>query len=424
MKKAAYRPFRDTVLSVFLLALLLQSSQAMAFCGYFVAKAGSDLFNKASRVVLVRDGDRTVITMANDYEGSPSEFAMVVPVPTVLEKDQINVGENSWVDRIDAFTAPRLAEYFDPDPCQARFYMERSMTVQSVGKAKKSSAAKRAKSLGVKIEAKYAVGEYDILILSAKQSEGLQTWLKESGYKIPRKATRILGSYLKMGMKFFVAKINLKRQEKTGREMLRPLQIAYESKRFMLPIRLGTLNAKNHQDLFVYAITKKGRVESTNYRNTRIPTGQEVPTFIKTDFANFYKAMFDKQVEKDDMKTVITEYAWNLGWCDPCAADPLSAKELKQLGVFWADKGSNAKIGSLVRPRPGFPRPRPGGRGQEAYVTRMHVRYTAKKFPEDLFFQVTQDSKNFQGRYVIRHPFTGESRCELAKLYKKNTRKT
>jgi hypothetical protein len=226
-----------------------------------------------------------------------------------------------------------------------------------------------------------------------------------------------------MGMKFFVAKINLKRQEKTGREMLRPLQIAYESKRFMLPIRLGTLNAKNHQDLFVYAITKKGRVESTNYRNTRIPTGQEVPTFIKTDFANFYKAMFDKQVEKDDMKTVITEYAWNLGWCDPCAADPLSAKELKQLGVFWADKGSNAKIGSLVRPRPGFPRPRPGGRGQEAYVTRMHVRYTAKKFPEDLFFQVTQDSKNFQGRYVIRHPFTGESRCELAKLYKKNTRK-
>ncbi len=406
---------------------LVASSPAQAFCGYFVAKAGSELFNKASRVVLVRDEDRTVITMANDYQGNASEFAMVVPVPTVLEKSQINVGENAWVDRVDGFTAPRLAEYFDPDPCQTRFYMERAMSMQNApGAPMKKARNKSAKSLGVKIEATYEVGEYDILILSAKQSDGLQTWLIENGYKIPRKATKILRSYIKQGMKFFVAKINIGRQEKAGRQMLRPLQIAYESKRFMLPIRLGTLNAKGHQDLFVYAITKKGRVESTNYQNTRIPTGQEIPVFVKKDFANFYRAMFDKQVEKDHMKTVITEYAWNMGWCDPCAADPLSSKELKQLGVFWLGQKdlSTKKNGfGLVKPNPRIRRPRPGGRGQEAFVTRMHVRYTAKKFPEDLLFQVTKDTKNFQGRYVLRHPFRGESKCELAKEYKVTVRK-
>ena len=47
-----------------------------------------------------------------------------------------------------------------------------------------------AKALGVTIEAQYTVGEYDILILSAQQSSGLETWLRENGYRIPAGASR------------------------------------------------------------------------------------------------------------------------------------------------------------------------------------------------------------------------------------------
>ncbi len=64
----------------------------------------------------------------------------------------------------------------------------------------------RAPALGVSIEASYTVGEYDILILSAKESDGLETWLKENGYRIPPGASRVLGSYLKQNMRFFVAR--------------------------------------------------------------------------------------------------------------------------------------------------------------------------------------------------------------------------
>src|SRR5690349_6399892 len=80
----------------------------MAFCGFYVAKADTKLFNKASQVVLVRQGDRTVLTMANDFKGDPKEFAVVVPVPTVLEKGQIHVGDKALVDHLDAYSAPRL----------------------------------------------------------------------------------------------------------------------------------------------------------------------------------------------------------------------------------------------------------------------------------------------------------------------------
>ena len=93
------------------------SGTAQAFCGFYVAKADTSLFNRASQVVLVRDGDRTVLTMANDFEGDVKDFAVVIPVPTFIERGQINVADKALIDHLDAYTAPRLVEYFDPDPC-------------------------------------------------------------------------------------------------------------------------------------------------------------------------------------------------------------------------------------------------------------------------------------------------------------------
>ena len=128
-----------------------------------------------------------------------------------------------------------------------------------------------AAALGVKIEAEYTVGEYDILVLSAKQSGGLSIWLNESGYKMPTEAKPILASYIKQGIKFFVAKVNLKQQKKLGFKFLRPLQVDYSTDRFMLPVRLGTVNSQGPQELFAYFLTRHGRVETTNYRTKKTP---------------------------------------------------------------------------------------------------------------------------------------------------------
>src|SRR4051794_16392562 len=62
--------------------LLAAEIAARAFCGFYVAKADTKIFNKASQVVLVRNEDKTVMTMANDFKGDPKEFAVVIPVPT------------------------------------------------------------------------------------------------------------------------------------------------------------------------------------------------------------------------------------------------------------------------------------------------------------------------------------------------------
>jgi len=401
---------------LFGLAALVAAAPAPAdaFCGFFVSKADTKLFNKASKVVIARDGNRTVMTMSNDFKGEPKEFAIVVPVPTFLQKEQIHVGEQSLIDHLDAFTAPRLVEYFDENPCDRRRYMTDSAVRMQAPMAAGAMAQESAKRLGVTIEATYTVGEYDILILSAKESGGLATWLTQNGYKMPQGAAPVLASYLAQNMRFFVAKVNIGEQAKLGFNYLRPLQIAYESPKFMLPIRLGTLNAEGTQELFVFALTNKGRVETTNYRTVRLPSDVEIPTYVKGDFGKFYTSMFSTQVKKQNMSTVFLEYAWDMAWCDPCAADPLSNDQLRKFGVFWLEGGATPS------PAGGVMRPMPRGGPGSVFVTRLHVRYDGAHFPEDLVFQETGDRSNFQGRYILRHAWTGDATCSDADTYRRD----
>ena len=71
-----------------LAAALSCTDRLRAFCGFYVARADTKLFNRSSQVVLVRDGDKTVITMANDFEGDLKEFAIVIPVPTLINRNR------------------------------------------------------------------------------------------------------------------------------------------------------------------------------------------------------------------------------------------------------------------------------------------------------------------------------------------------
>ena len=112
---------------------------------------------------------------------------MVVPVPTFLEREQIHVGDKALIDHLDAYTAPRLVEYFDENPCAAASGSDRcEWRPRRAGRRVRHAPARRApRASASRIEAQYTVGEYDILILSATQSGGLETWLRENGYRIP-----------------------------------------------------------------------------------------------------------------------------------------------------------------------------------------------------------------------------------------------
>lgn len=378
-----------------IIAFFLHISPALAFCGFYVAQADGDLYNQASQVIIARDGERTVLTMGNDYQGEVENFALVVPLPTLLKEEQVQVQTPEIIKRIDSFSAPRLVEYFDDNPCRP----ERPVMLESAPQSQSAPRGARSRdSLGVTVEEEFDVGEYSIVILSAKESQGLETWLQQNNYNIPDGASELLQPYIRQGLKFFVAKVNLENYNSEEFTSLRPLQMAYESPRFMLPIRLGTLNAQGNQDLLVYILSPKGRAEVTNYRTVKIPSDVDIPVYIKEKeiFREFYQSMFEKSWEDNKGKTVFLEYSWNMSSCDPCSAKPLNSEELKDAGVFWEENS--------------------------VFLTRFHVRYNRQLYPQDLRFQETPNRDFFQGRYVIRHPYDGEANCPDAQPYYEKVR--
>lgn len=391
-----------------LLSIIIVPIQAFSFCGFYVSKGETKLFNKASQVIMVRDGNQNVVTMSNDFFGDAKDFAMVVPVPTVLKEKDIKVIDRYIFDKLDIYTEPRLVEYYDENPCyERRLYKELlsanmpTMTDMAVEEAEMD--------LGVTVEAQYTVGEYDILILSAVESTGLKTWLTKNGYKIPTDAEEVLDPYIKSNLKFFVVKVNLEEHAQSGFDYLRPIQISYESNRFMLPIRLGMANAEEAQDLIVYAFTKNGRVETTNYRTTKIPTDKNIPTFVSGNFGQFYTDVFEKTYKRNGKNAIMLEYSWDLSSsnftkCDPCSTTPPSYAELKDAGVFWTTPGYNNGWGGADY-------------NGDLFITRLHVKYDREHFPQDLFFQATPNKEAFQGRYVMTHPVQENITCDQAVAY-------
>jgi hypothetical protein len=378
-------------------AVALAPLQAQAFCGFYVGKADSSLFNDSSQVILARDGQRTTISMRNDYRGAPTEFALVVPVPVVLKKEDVKVLDQKIFTRLDDYSAPRLVEYHDDNPCERQ---RMAVPAPALAMARAGGALSVPK---VKVEAFFNVGEYDIVILSAEESDALETWLTQNGYNIPKGAGAALRPYVRQNMKFFVAKVNLQEKAKSGGQYLSPLQFSFDSEKFMLPMRLGMLNAQGPQDLIVYTLTKKGRVESSNYRTVPVPTGMDIPLYVRDQgvFKDFYKTMFGRLAEQDRYRTVFTEYAWNASWCDPCVAPPPTNDEIAAAGASWIADAQGSRL-----------------QGAQVVVTRLHLRYTPESFPEDLMFQETADRTNFQARYVMRHPWSGNPyECEAATAY-------
>ena len=421
-------------------ACMAGGGDAAAFCGFYVSGAEGRLTNNATQVVLMREGLRTVLSMQNGYQGPPQDFALVIPVPVVLHKENVKTLPREVFDRVDQLTAPRLVEYWEQDPCPKPMptYYPRAADKKEALAAGAAPMALPAPP-PVKIEAQFSVNEYDLVILSATDSSALDAWLHQNGYKIPDGAEPYLRPYVQMGMKFFVAKVDVSKVkfERIGngpeQAILSPLRFHYDSDAFNLPVRLGLINSAGTQDLVVTILARGQRYEVANYDNVAVPTNVDVSDSTRGDFASFYAALFDQTIQRHP-RSVVTEYSWAAASCDPCPTPPLQASDLMTLGAdvlpSTAPAPQTGAGAPLLRPTPLMPWQVANG----FVITRLHARYAKTTLGDDLYFRaappivggrefVQTDGKleqgarpdatnNFQARYVIRHPWTGPIACK------------
>jgi hypothetical protein len=351
------------------------------------------LYNRSTRTVFARVADETTVTMVADYRGDPREFAAVIAVPTVLAREQIKTVEARLVERIDAATAPRFTVRQDSNPCFVPPKFATGTLSRAPGAAINAAPA-APRSPAVVVEARYVVGEYDVAILSAAESDALLKWLASEGYHVPSAAEPVLAAYIAEGLKFFVAKVALKEGSSDGYKRLSPLQISYRSAKMWLPLRLSTVVAEGPQDMFVFALTEGAHIEAANVPTHVVDTTGELPAFVRRQFEGFYAAAIARahQEAKGAVAVVEARQSFPNGMA-ASRSWSLSPEDLAALGI-----APKRAAGALT-------------------LTRLHVRYD-RSFASDLVFKRRAKMAVFLSSFKVHEPFQGEAMCPEASRYK------
>ena len=148
-----------------------------------------------------------------------------------------------------------------------------------------------------------------------------------------------------------------------------------------------------------------------------MPTGNNVPLFVKNNFGAFYGNLFQHQWKNESKSVSFLEYAWNVTpvnpmKCDPCVGNPPTDQDLVNSGVWWLHGKDWNDYSDVNDEEEEY-----DNGSRNVHFTRLHFRYNRNSFPQDLMFQVTPNTENFQARYVITHPAQGDMNCEAGKKY-------
>ncbi len=393
----------------FILSLALGMSfvplPGRAYGGVIVGQGDETVHRGQTMVVMLRQGETSVLSVQTAYEGPPEDFAFVLPIPEGVAEDQVRTLPVELFTHLDRLSAPRLVEYWEQDPCPE---LEVRPGIDLSAAGRRGVAVPRGANYGVEVENEFEAGEYEVAILSAEDSRGLEGYLREADYNLPEETLEALAPYIARGSRFLVARVDVQNTDyREGRAVLSPLQVRYSSSEFSLPLPIGT---REHE--LVILILGETRYEAANYANIFVPTNLVLQDRAGGNFPAFYRSLFDRVIASAP-SALVTEYAWSAGSCDSCTASPLEDRDLVALGANIAGESGDS----------------------DWTLTRLHARYAPESFPEDILFRAAgsvwggADHPNrrgelegqraedvsgpnrFQARYVILHDYEADPRC-------------
>lgn len=327
------------------LLVLAGAGSARAFAGFYVSRARGRPRVDSSQIVLMRDGDRAVVSVRHDYRGPAADAALVLPVPASVGRDAVRTLRPDAFDRIERLSAPRLVEFWERDPCGVR------PDRRDGGGARRRDRTTRPPPATV--EARFAAAEHDVAILRARRAAGLTRWLRERGYRVPPGAEEAARPYVERGYRFLVAQLEASRLIFEGdRARPSPLRFHYRTDEVVLPVGLARLGAAAPQDLIVQVLARGQRYEVANRANVLVPTNLVMYGRARERFDAVYATILERVLSRHP-GAMVTEYAWPAASCAPCPAAALGPTDLETFG----------------RDAPG-PTPSPDG----WVLTRLHAR--------------------------------------------------
>ena len=370
-----------------LLAALALTPTADAFCGTYVGGTEEDLTNRVSNVVMVRQGNRTTITMSGDVSEGADDFGILIPVPGDVEGVRV-LEDLTLLDRVDRYASPRLVSYtcedlhgfgasgFDADASGAGC----GSIMQSIqAQLMKDILEHAAGQLGLDLS--FGGGQYDIDVLAPQSLTELGTWAMVNGWRIDPDAAAILTRQVRDDTKYIAVKVSLDEDLPEGRKVLKPIQFSYTSNGFSLPIELGAAHAERVQDVVLHVITDAsgGQVGISNYPEFQV---EDECLFRDEEesFTDFYTRQIAQGYQDSGGEAAwTTEYVWAPEKCDPCPEEgAIDEETLHALGFE--------------------------GSGGSAVLTRLRARFHPDSVRGDLALYSSGISAQEQLRYILHDP--------------------
>lgn len=235
--------------------------------------------------------------LGSRYQGDPSEFAWVIPVPTT-PTGVIAHEDGSIFTDLDEATKPIFL---------------RSFGVGRPGGGCGCAAGGGMGVLqdnGVAVEASGQAGVFEWAALTSTGSDALLTWLEANGYSVPAEAEDVLDSYIQQGRHFLALRIAEPEQileTGDGRIEIPPIQFTCQTSERYYPMAISQVSAAETTEIRIYVIAEH-RAAAANVANVLIDP-RAVSQSPGTESGTNYEALVTQATAQHGGRALVTEYA-------------------------------------------------------------------------------------------------------------------
>ncbi|PJA93559.1 MAG: hypothetical protein CO132_02375 [Candidatus Kerfeldbacteria bacterium CG_4_9_14_3_um_filter_45_8] len=218
--------------------------------GLMVPQPNTSVYETGQEAVIYYENGHEEMMVSSSFRGDAEEFAWIVPTPNIPE-----VTRGSW----EMFVGLR----------QITTVAQNDYTISGFGDSAFSTADYISEPAVVEIE-RTSVGYYDIAVLEARTTEGLQDWFTDNGFYYPVEGEYILDEYIDAGWYFTAVKLNTSElSSATSSDVTKgdslPLHFSFDADKMVFPLQLSQV-ARLYNDTTTTSKTKlKNNVDITLY---------------------------------------------------------------------------------------------------------------------------------------------------------------
>ncbi len=196
----------------------------------------------AEQIVFRQDGNQVTAMVQIQFQGDPSDFSWVVPVPST---PQYELGSNTIFTDLESATRPQFNLQQEGFGCPANFPLASPDATVDASVAESADS-----SSGVVIESMQDIGGYTVTLISGDNAESISQWLLDNNFDLTSQGADLLAPYVEEQMKFVAVRL----QQNRGTGSIQPLIMKYESEKPVIPIRLTAVAALEDMGVLVWLL--------------------------------------------------------------------------------------------------------------------------------------------------------------------------